>query len=437
MAKSQEKAALDQTVNSQNNSNTKYNEQYASNKDITQNDEAYAGYKGFADTGGIDKAAKDRLLQTTAQPGTYGGSSGGGSGGGGGAAPGARQDYFSSIGPLDKTMYDSAENAFKQLDTTGAQRFADTGGLDQATMDRMRGMGGYDEFAKTGGYSEEDKGNIRAKALSPISAFDTARRDDMSTRRSVQGGYTPGFDASSRALSRDTARNISDTSLNAEVGIKDKVNAGKQWGISGQAQSEQQVQQLKTQNMMEGQRQVDQIKQAVASGQMMAADGKARIAEVQQQTDLAIASGRTQRDIAEMQIAASNGNAAASRELAKLQLDTQNQQFVMQLEQSGKLAGLGGMDSIYQTGANRGLDITNSQSGSNVNYGGLRAQQADQIGGVFDGIEKGVGMASGVISSFTGGGGYQPQNKGITGMGSATPWTTLQGTNGRVPGLSA
>lgn len=424
MSKKLEQQAHDETVKQQGASNTNYNALRGENTQVGTNrdDEIYGGYKNLADTGGVDPAAKAALLGTS----NFGASGGSGGGGGGGGAAVPRQDYFSGIGKLDKTQYDNAEAAFTNIDKTGAQNMADTGGLDAGAMDRMTGMGGFQEFAKTGGYTDEDKSNIRAKALSPISAFDTNMRNDMSTRRATQGGYSPGFDASSRALQRDTSRNIADTSLNAELGIKDKVNAGKQWGISGGAGAEQSAQQLKTGNELAGSQLKAQIETNIASGKMSAADGRARIAEVQQQTDLATASGRTQRDIAEMQVAAANGNAAASRELAKAELAAQNQRFTMELEQSGKIAGLGGMNSVYGNNMDRELNIDNSQSGSNVSFGGLRGQQADQIGGPMDALSTGLNLGAGALGAFDGLGGgsksvrpptYADYSRGINSKG--------------------
>jgi hypothetical protein len=425
MAKKQEKAAHDETVKQQGASNENYNSLRTANTAGTKDPEIYGGYKSLADTGGISDEERAGLLGTV--NGNYGANSGGSSGGGSGSGGGGGakvNDYYAGISPLDTHGFDDAENAFKKMDPSKAQHFADTGGLDDpAQLERMRGLGVYDEFAKTGGYSDSDLGNIRAKSLAPISAFDTNMRNDMASRRNVQGGYAPGFDASSRALKRDTARNISDTSRDTEIALKDKVNTGRLAGAAGAAQSEGNIAQLKTQNQLEGQRQVSQIQEAVASGMMSAAQGRAQIAAVQQQTDLAIASGRTQRDIAEMQLAASNGNAAAARELAKMQMDAQNKQFLMQLESSNKLAGLGGMNSVYQTGMDRGLSIDNSQAGANVNFGGLRSDQANQIGGPWDAVKDGIGMATGVASAFMGGGGATKPvttkgNTGITGLGT-------------------
>jgi len=422
MAKKQEKAALGATEDAQKNANQNYDSLRGENTQVGTNrdDEIYAGYKGFSETGGVDPNAKSRLL------GGYGGTSpagGGGSssGGGGGGGGGSIQDYYSDIKGLDRSTYDAAENAFKNLDTSYAKNFADTGGLDEAAMARMRGMGGYEEFAKTGGYSDVDKANIRERGLSAASAMGKGMQDEMSARRATQGGYSPGFDASSRALKRDTARNITDNALNTELGIKEKTNEGRKWGISGVAGSEQATQQLKTQNQLEGSKLKAQIEQAVASGQMSAADGRARIDQVQQQTDLAIATGRTQRDIAAMQLAAANGNASASRALAEAQMAAQNERFVMELEQSGKLAGLGGMSNLYQTNMDRDLNITNSQVGANVNLGQLRSQQADMIGGPWDAVQQGIGGVAGLAGAFSGLGGFTGGNTGISGPRIGAP----------------
>lgn len=143
-----------------------------------------------------------------------------------------------SIG-FDPMSMPRSINVGELRDTLGGYKsFRDTGGLSTENVDRMRGLGGFDEFAKTGGYSPTAVANIKAQALSPISSYATGTRDELARRAAIGSGYAPGFDAANRQLQRDTARAIADTSLNANVGIQDRINAGRQWGIGGLTQAE-------------------------------------------------------------------------------------------------------------------------------------------------------------------------------------------------------
>jgi len=155
----------------------------------------------------------------------------------------ARKIDASGLSGLDPSLAAFAKTG--GIDPTRAADIGDTaaklkvnGGLSDENIARIRGNGGYDEFAKTGGYTPEAIANIKAQAISPIGSYATGTRDELARRAAVQGGYTPGFDAAGRQLRRDTARNIADTSLNANVGIQEKVNEGRKWGIGGVAGAE-------------------------------------------------------------------------------------------------------------------------------------------------------------------------------------------------------
>jgi len=347
----------------------------------TEHSDVYNRYAGFANGGGITPEQQARL-RGTSQPINVAGGGGGGGGGGRGSGVdksklGGSGDYFGDVGMISRNTFDDAERAYKDMDLTTAKRFADTGGLENADLDRWRGGGVYDEFSKTGGISDADKANMQAKALSPISSFASGERDELARRRNVQGGYAPGFDASQRALKRDTSRNIAATSLDSELGISDRQREGRMWGAEGMSRTEGEIETLRTQNQLEGSRQVASIQQAVASGMMSAAQGRAMIDQTNQQTKLAIASGRTQRDIAKLQMQAAAGNASAARSLAKAQMDSQNERFLIDSQQRGEMFGLEGMSNLaagtganYASGMDRDLSAINSQTQANMGFAG-------------------------------------------------------------------
>ena len=148
--------------------------------------------------------------------------------------------------------FDSGARDRVNSDITGLRELGKTGGIDDASATRFRGNGVFDEFANTGGYSQKDRSNILARGLSPISAFAKSSQDEMTRRRNVQGGYSPGFDATNRALSRDASRGIADMSLDANLGIMDKVNEGRRWGSSSMSDAENRLMSLRTGNQLRG-----------------------------------------------------------------------------------------------------------------------------------------------------------------------------------------
>ena len=148
--------------------------------------------------------------------------------------------------------YDEDRRASIESQVRGLQEFGRTGGLNDESIGRFRGSGVFDEFARTGGFSDFDQANIRARALSPISSYATGTQDELDRRSSVQGGFAPGFDAASNSLRRGAARGITDASLNAELGIKDRVNAGRMGGAQALSQAEGALQGLRTGNMFSG-----------------------------------------------------------------------------------------------------------------------------------------------------------------------------------------
>lgn len=118
------------------------------------------------------------------------------------------------------------------------RRFAETGGLDDENIRRIRGNGGFDEFARTGGISEGQKGLIRANAAATGRGIYDATNRQLDTGYSAQGGMNPGYNAQSSKLIRDSARAANESALQAELGIEDRVSEGRRWGIGGMSQAE-------------------------------------------------------------------------------------------------------------------------------------------------------------------------------------------------------
>lgn len=137
-------------------------------------------------------------------------------------------------------------------DIGGLRELGRTGGLDETAINRYRGGGVYDEFAKTGGYSEADIANIRARGGSIIPSMFSGLKDELQRQNTAQGGYNPGYTSSLAKAGRDAYRSGADAVRDTEIGIKSKVNEGRQWGATGMTSSENALQSLRTGNMFRG-----------------------------------------------------------------------------------------------------------------------------------------------------------------------------------------
>ena len=176
-----------------------------------------------------------------------GGSKGRGGGGGGGGGGVDSKKYATdptrfSVNPTRFKVDPRGYNSSIDLNESKGlhRRFGKTGGIDE---NRSRvAHGNFQEFAQTGGYSDQDKRNIRSRATSPISALYSGVRDESARMGNVQGGYGPGRGALASRLARDAAGAVGKTSLDADLGIMDRVNEGRRFGAGALDASEGNIQ---------------------------------------------------------------------------------------------------------------------------------------------------------------------------------------------------
>lgn len=97
---------------------------------------------------------------------------------------------------------------------------------------------GFQDFAKTGGFSAADLANIRARAVSPVRAVYARAQENVNRQRALQGGYSPGFGVLQARMARQQGQGISDAATNAEAAIAEMVQQGKLAGLQGMAGTE-------------------------------------------------------------------------------------------------------------------------------------------------------------------------------------------------------
>lgn len=75
------------------------------------------------------------------------------------------------------------------------------------------------ELAETGGYSEQNKNDIRARGISPIRSIYSSAQRGLDRSKSLSGGYSPNYAAASAKMAREQAGQISGatTKVNADL----------------------------------------------------------------------------------------------------------------------------------------------------------------------------------------------------------------------------
>ena len=315
-------------------------------------------------------------------------SSGSGGGGGGGYSP-SSDPRFKSVEDSYKNFMDTGGwepdvRAKQQGRIDSLTEIGRTGGLTEEEKLRARGGGGYEEFAKTGGLNDRDISNIRSRANSGVPAAFSRMKAEGDRFANVQGGAGPGRSIMMGRLGRQQAAGAADASLNAELGIKDKVNQGRQWGIGGMSSSELSLQDLLSKNKLSGLMGGNQSQQAMMESIM----------------------GGRHWGTGGMQGMAENDRQAAMSASAS---GAANDRWAQEFGLRQKLAGLGGLESLY-SGPGAGEYNTNKdyalQSSGAYGSGVGQASMGQKTGNtsVWDNVAKVGGAASGIMGGVMSGG---------------------------------
>lgn len=92
---------------------------------------------------------------------------------------------------------------------------------------------GYRNFADTGGYSNQDISNIRARANAPIRATYANAISDVDRRNVIAGGNLANASAAKAKMARELSYSLGDQSLNTEAMLAEAIRSGKLAGLSG------------------------------------------------------------------------------------------------------------------------------------------------------------------------------------------------------------
>lgn len=128
---------------------------------------------------------------------------------------------------LENLRFGMAEPLFNQ----SMADYGQARGMNLADYGNL--MGGFKNFAETGGFTPEDLADFRARAVAPIrSAYAGANRE-VDRARALSGGSMPGYAVLKARMARDSSQGMSDASINANAAIADMVQRGKLSGLQG------------------------------------------------------------------------------------------------------------------------------------------------------------------------------------------------------------
>lgn len=170
-------------------------------------------------------------------------------------------DYDKIMGDYD-SLVQSGGGSSPRLQYTpiapNSRTYQPSSGLQSA-------MAQFQNIASTGGLSEGDVGNIRARAVSPIRSIYANAQRNLAHQKNLQGGYSPNYGAASSKMARELSEQIGQANTNVEGSIAEMQQRGKLAalpGIANLASEEAQNQNIFNQNE---QNRIDQINQMNAT----------------------------------------------------------------------------------------------------------------------------------------------------------------------------
>jgi len=92
---------------------------------------------------------------------------------------------------------------------------------------------GYRDFANTGGYSEQDIADLRARGTSPVRAAYANAQANIERAKAIGGGYAPNYIAATAKMTRDQSQQASDAMQAVNAKLAEDIRTGKLAGLSG------------------------------------------------------------------------------------------------------------------------------------------------------------------------------------------------------------
>jgi len=88
-------------------------------------------------------------------------------------------------------------------------------------------LGNLAGLTKTGGYSEQDKADLRARGISPLRSIYSSAQQGLNRNKALSGGYSPNFAAASAKMARSLSDQIGGAEQSVNAGIAQNVAGNK------------------------------------------------------------------------------------------------------------------------------------------------------------------------------------------------------------------
>jgi hypothetical protein len=149
--------------------------------------------------------------------------------------------YRSSI-PTQAGNYDEIMQGYRNVLGQGS---GDSDALMAQYKSLLSGMGDYQDvkyqesgeqktafkdlknLVDTGGLSESERGDLRARGVSPIRAVYANMEREMGRNRALSGGYSPSYNATAARMAREGSESIAGAVTNVNAKIAEMVQQGK------------------------------------------------------------------------------------------------------------------------------------------------------------------------------------------------------------------
>lgn len=315
-----------------------------------QRTEARTRLNQFAETGGMDPSATERLrgrFDTLWQNGGYDDLEG----------LRSRVRATSVTGGFDPAQLDSLRSDFSARQ--------DSGGYDPTQLTALRR--GYQSFVDTGGFSPEEEGAFRRHATSGVGATYKVMASDLARRNAITGGYSGGGETAQMA--RQMAQEAARAGTGAEVELASQKRAGRVAGLTGSS--------------------------ALESG---VAGGVRDIMGLRRGLESDVAAGRRAGTSLETDL---EGNVAANRRVAATaEADLESGNASRRIQAAGGLVELYRSDPGYVTSLTRNiLDAWSTGGKLNAEQNSILEALSRQPG-LFQNIMNGIATGAGVASLF-------------------------------------
>lgn len=289
------------------------------------------------------------------------------------------QPIINTARDRSNTAYTDSQNRISGL-TSGYQGLSDTGGLDPEEINRLRStfggggggssvasslsstggidqskfdsaLAGYGDFASSGG--GVDAAGIEAKSNRVIPSFYKNLQNEAERRRLVNP-YSPSFDSESAAMARQAGQQTQENVRDTQTQIAEMVRQGREFGIKGLGDLNSTIQGLVQQGKIAG----------------------------------------GQQEISNAGIAES---AAARRQ--------SGEQFIAGQQQSGRLAGLGGLKDLYDSQNQNAAGYFGAQANANTGVNGANLDAIRSRQNTTPWWQTVLNAGAGAAGSLLGGGG--------------------------------